>query len=65
MKMGILLHKKHSDKRYIKGGENMPGKDIVNLIIHLRASSMSDAKILDLIEYIETHDPKEQLETTQ
>lgn len=37
----------------------MTGKEIVNLIRQLRASGMSDKKILDLIEYIETHDPKE------
>ena len=38
----------------------MTGKEIVNLIRQLRASGMSDKKILDLIENIETHDPKEQ-----
>lgn len=37
----------------------MTGKDIVNLIRSLRADGMSDTKILDLIEYIGTHDPKE------
>lgn len=37
----------------------MTGKEIVNLIRTLRADGMSDTKILDLIEYIETHDPKE------
>ena len=37
----------------------MIGKEIVNLIRYLRADGMSDTKILDLIEYIETHDPKE------
>ncbi len=37
----------------------MTGKEIVNLIRQLRASGMSDKKILDLIEYIETHDPQE------
>ena len=37
----------------------MTGKEIVNLSRQLRASGMSDTKILDLIEYIETHDPKE------
>lgn len=40
----------------------MDGKAIVNLIRQLRLSDMSDAKILDLVEYIETHDPKEQQE---
>lgn len=42
----------------------MTGKEIVNLIRQLRESGMSDSKILDLIEYIETHDPKEQDNTT-
>ena len=42
------------------GGEYMTGKEIVNLIRQLRENGMSDTKILDLIEYIETHDPKEQ-----
>lgn len=46
----------------IEEGENMTGKEIVNLIRQLRLSGMSDTKILDLIEYIETHDPKEQKE---
>lgn len=41
----------------------MTGKEIVNLIRQLRAFGMNDTKILDLIEYIETHDPKEQPET--
>lgn len=43
----------------IKEGDDMIGKEIVNLIRSLRADGMSDTKILDLIEYIETHDPKE------
>mgnify|MGYP001141180446 FL=1 len=38
----------------------MTGKEIVNLIRQLRKDGMSDTKILDLIEFIETHDPKEQ-----
>lgn len=38
----------------------MTGKEIVNLIRQLRGDGMSDTKILNLIEYIETHDPKEQ-----
>lgn len=38
----------------------MTGKEIVNLIRQLRADGMSDSKILNLIEYIETPDPKEQ-----
>lgn len=40
----------------------MTGKEIVNLIRQLRDDGMSDTKILDLIEYIETHDPKERME---
>ena len=43
-----------------KVGDCMTGKEIVNLIRQLRADGMSDSKILNLIEYIETHDPKEQ-----
>lgn len=39
--------------------EYMTGKEIVNLIRELRSKGMSDKEILDLIEYIETHDPKE------
>lgn len=43
----------------------MTGKEIVNLIRQLRASGMSDKKILDLIEYIETHDPTERNESSE
>lgn len=39
--------------------EYMTGKEIVNLIRELRKKGMSDTEILNLIEYIETHDPKE------
>lgn len=42
-----------------KAGGCMTGKEIVNLIRSLRAEGVSDTKILNLIEYIETHDPKE------
>ena len=42
----------------------MTGKEIVNLIRQLRSSGMSDSKILDLIEYNETHHPKEKTEST-
>nr|WP_304970505.1 hypothetical protein [uncultured Schaedlerella sp.] len=38
----------------------MTGKEIVNLIRQLRKDGMSDTKILDLIEFNETHAPKEQ-----
>ena len=44
---------------------HMTGKEIVNLIRQLRENGMSDTKILDLIEYIETHDPKEQTTDNQ
>ena len=39
--------------------EYMTGKGIVNLLRELRKKGMSDSEILNLIEYIETHDPKE------
>ena len=39
--------------------EYMTGKEIVNLIRELRKKGMNDTEILNLIEYIETHDPKE------
>ena len=42
----------------------MTGKEIVNLIRQLRSSGMSDSKILDFLAYIETHDPKQQPEST-
>lgn len=38
----------------------MTGKETVNLIRQLRQDGISDTKILDLIEYTVTHDPKEQ-----
>ena len=38
----------------------MTGKEIVNLIRKLREKGMDSTEILDLIEYIETHDPKEE-----
>lgn len=39
--------------------EYMTGKEIVNLIRELRTKGMDDTEILNLIEYIETHDPTE------
>lgn len=39
--------------------EYMTGKEVVNLIRILREEGMSSDKILEIIEYIETHDPKE------
>ena len=38
----------------------MTGKEVVNLIRKLRDQGMSSDKILEIIEYIETHDPKEE-----
>ena len=38
----------------------MTGKEVVNLIRKLKEKGMSSDEILDIIEYIETHDPKEQ-----
>lgn len=44
----------------IKGADNMTGKEVVNLIRKLREKGISSDEILEIIEYIETHDPKEQ-----
>lgn len=38
----------------------MTGKEFVILIRKLREKGLSSDEILELIEYIETHDPKEQ-----
>ena len=38
----------------------MTGKVVVNLIRKLKEKGLSSDEILELIEYIETHDPKEQ-----
>ena len=38
----------------------MTGKEVVNLIRKLKEKGLSCDEILELIEYIETHDPKEQ-----
>lgn len=38
----------------------MTGKEVVNLIRKLREKGMSSDEILAIIEYVETHDPKEQ-----
>lgn len=40
--------------------EYMTGKEVVNLIRKLREEGMNSDKILEIIEYIETHDPKEE-----
>ena len=41
------------------GDEYMTGKERVNLIRKLREKGMSSDEILEIVEYIETHDPKE------
>ena len=38
----------------------MTGKEVVNLIRKLKEKGLSSDEILELIEYNETHDPKEQ-----
>lgn len=38
----------------------MTGKEIVNLITKLEQEGLSAEKIIEIIKYIETHDPKEQ-----
>lgn len=38
----------------------MTGKEIVNLICKLREKGMDSDEILAIIEYVVTHDPKEQ-----
>ena len=39
--------------------EYIIGKEVVNLIRKLREKGMNSDEILEIIEYIETHDPKE------
>jgi hypothetical protein len=43
-----------------KAGDCMTGKEVVNLIRKLREKGMGSDDILTIIEYVETHDPKEQ-----
>ena len=38
----------------------MTGKEVVNLTGKLKEKGMSSDEILAIIEYIETHDPREQ-----
>lgn len=58
---GLICYDKieifHSDYKR-KWGDCMIAKEIVNLIRSLRADDVDDTKILNLIEYIETHDPQ-------
>ena len=44
---------------YYKGGDYMTGKEIVNLIRKLREKGIDSDEILNIIEYIETHEPRE------
>lgn len=37
----------------------MTGKDVVNLIRILREKEIDSNEILEIIEYIETHEPRE------
>lgn len=39
--------------------EYMTGKEVVNLIDKLEEEGMSAEKIIEIIRYIETHDPRE------
>ena len=39
--------------------ECMTGKEVVNLIRKLREKGLSSDEILEIIEYIETHAPRE------
>lgn len=50
----------NSASHSMKAGDCMTGKEVVNLIRKLREKGMSSDEILMIIEYIETHDPKEQ-----
>lgn len=43
----------------MKESDYMTGKEIVNLIRKLREKGLSSDEILNIIEYIETHDPRE------
>ena len=43
----------------MEAGVCMTGKGIVNRIRSLRADGVSDTKMLNLIEYMETHGPIE------
>lgn len=42
-----------------KEGDSMTGKDVVNLIRILREKEIDSNEILEIIEYIETHEPRE------
>jgi len=40
-------------------GDCMTGKEVVNLIRKLREKGMAGDEIIEIIEYIETHEPRE------
>lgn len=40
-------------------GEQMTGKEILNLIYKLRSEGKTDTEIIDFIIYLETHNPIE------
>lgn len=40
-----------------KGAEAMTGKEIINLIERLEQEGMTAEKIIDIIKYVEKHDP--------
>lgn len=42
-----------------KEGDSVTGKDVVNLIRILREKGIDSNEILEIIEYIETHEPRE------
>ncbi len=44
----------------MKRGDYMTGKEVVNLIRKLKEKGLNSDEIPAIIEYIETHDPKEQ-----
>ena len=47
-------------ERLLKAGDNMTGKEVVNLIQKLEEEGMSAEKIIEIIKYIETAEPKAQ-----
>lgn len=54
-----LWYNDNNERRCWKVSECMTGKEVVNLIRKLREKGMNSDEILDIIEYIETHDLKE------
>lgn len=47
---------------YQKAGDCMTGKEVVNLIQKLEAEGMSAEKIIEIIKYVETAEPKKETE---